>query len=28
MCIFRKLFVNDLLYKFIDSIELKWCIGH
>ncbi len=28
MCIFLKLFVHELLYKFIDSIDLKWCIGH
>ncbi len=28
MCFFLKLFVHKLLYKFIDSIELKWCIGH
>ncbi len=28
MCVFLKLFVYDLLYKFIDSIDLKWCIGH
>jgi hypothetical protein len=28
MCVFLKLFVRDLLYKFIDSIDLKWCIGH
>jgi hypothetical protein len=28
MCVFLKLFGHDLLYKFIDSIELKWCIGH
>ena len=28
MCVFLKLFVHDLLYKFIDSIDLKWCIGH
>ncbi len=28
MCIFLKLFVDELLYKFIDSIDLKWCIGH
>ena len=27
MCVFLKLFVRDLLYKFIDSIDLKWCIG-
>jgi hypothetical protein len=28
MCVFLKLFVHELLYKFIDSIDLKWCIGH
>ena len=28
MCVFLKLFVHDLLYKFIDLIDLKWCIGH
>jgi hypothetical protein len=28
MCVFLKLFVHDLLYKFIDSIDLKWCIGN
>ena len=28
MCVFLKLFVQELLYKFIDSIDLKWCIGH
>jgi hypothetical protein len=28
MCVFLKLFVHDLLNKFIDSIDLKWCIGH
>ncbi len=28
MYIFLKLFVHELLYKFIDSIDLKWCIGH
>jgi hypothetical protein len=28
MCVFLKLFVHELLYKFFDSIDLKWCIGH
>jgi hypothetical protein len=28
MCVFLKLFVHELLYEFIDSIDLKWCIGH
>jgi hypothetical protein len=28
MCVFLKLFVHDLLYKFIDAMDLKWCIGH
>jgi hypothetical protein len=28
MCVFLKLFVHDLLYKFIDKIDLKLCIGH
>ncbi len=28
MCVFLKNFVHGLLYKFIDSIDLKWCIGH
>jgi hypothetical protein len=28
MCVFLKLFVHDLLYKFINSIDLTWCIGH
>ena len=28
MCVFLKLFVHELLYKFIDSIDLKWCIEH
>jgi hypothetical protein len=28
MCVFLKLFVHDLLYKSIDSIDLKWFIGH
>jgi hypothetical protein len=28
MCVFLKLFVHELLYKIIDSIDLKWCIGH
>jgi hypothetical protein len=28
MCVFLKLFVHDLPYKFIDSKDLKWCIGH
>ncbi len=28
ICVFLKLFVHDLLYKFIDSIDLKRYIGH
>jgi histone deacetylase complex regulatory component SIN3 len=28
MCVFLKLFVHELFYKLIDSIDLKWCIGH
>jgi hypothetical protein len=28
MCVFLKLFVHELFYKFIESIDLKWCIGH
>jgi hypothetical protein len=28
MCVFLKLFVHDFFDKFIDSIDLKWCIGH
>jgi hypothetical protein len=28
MCVFLKLFVHELLYKFIVSIDFKWCIGH
>jgi hypothetical protein len=28
MCVFLKLFVHELPYKFIDSIDLKCCIGH
>jgi hypothetical protein len=28
MCVFFLLFVHNLFYKFIDSIDLKWCIGH
>ena len=28
MCVFLKLFVHELLYKFFDSIDLKWCVGH
>jgi hypothetical protein len=28
MCVFLKLFVHEMLYKFFDSIDLKWCIGH
>ena len=26
LCIFLKLFLLELLYEFIDSIDLKWCI--
>jgi hypothetical protein len=26
--IFLKLFFHELLYELIDSIDLKWCIGH
>jgi hypothetical protein len=28
LCIFLKLFLLELLYEFIDSIDLKWCIRH
>jgi hypothetical protein len=28
LCIFLKLFLHELLYEFIDSIDLKWCIRH
>jgi hypothetical protein len=27
MCVFLKLFVHELLYKFFDSIDLKWWRG-
>jgi len=28
LCIFLKLFLLELLYELIDSIDLKWCIRH
>jgi hypothetical protein len=28
MCVFQKIVAHELLYKFIDSKDLKWCIGH